>query len=98
MAKPPSAILHLRSSILVFIPYTRARSSTGHRMLPTSTDVTIAVKAKLPANADAVAAFVTQGATDAGVNVLTEPDHRPVRRLLAAKVVRGSAKEIAFDL
>src|SRR6476661_5320876 len=32
------------------------------RMLPTSTDLTISVKPKMPAGVDAVAAFVTQGA------------------------------------
>src|SRR5436190_20245962 len=70
-------------------------------MLPTSSDVTFQVKPKIPAaprGVDAVVAFVTQGARDAGVNVLAEQDKRAVARLLAAKVVRGKAKEIGFDL
>src|SRR5688500_10806980 len=67
-------------------------------MLPTSTDATINVKAKAPADADAVVAFLTQGAGDAGVNVLAAEEHRAVERLVAAGVVRGKAKEIAFDL
>jgi hypothetical protein len=52
-------------------------------MLPTSTDVTITVKPKLPADAEAVVAFITQGATDAGVNVIAREDHRAVERLIA---------------
>src|SRR4051812_13455630 len=67
-------------------------------MLPTSTDVTLAVRPKVPAGLDAVVAFVTQGATDAGVNVLAREDHDSIRRLLSAGVIRGKAKEIAFDL
>jgi leucyl aminopeptidase len=67
-------------------------------MLPTSTDVTIAVKPKPPADADAVVAFITQGAADAGVNVISKDDHRAIARLITAGVVRGKAKEIAFDL
>src|SRR5437762_3578515 len=67
-------------------------------MLPTSTDVTISVKPKISADVEAVVAFVTQGTTDAGVNVLPREDHDSIRRLLAAGVIRGKAKEIAFDL
>src|SRR5215207_2088441 len=64
-------------------------------MLPTSTDVTISVKPKPPADADASVAFITadaDGATD------SSEDSRAVKRLLDAGVVRGKAKEIAFDL
>ena len=67
-------------------------------MLPTNTDVTIAVKPKSAGGVEAVVAFVTQGATDAGVNVLAREDHDSIRRLLKAGVIQGKAKEIAFDL
>ena len=61
-------------------------------MLPTSTDVTITVKPKSPADADAEIGFITADATAAGEN------GRAVQRLLDAGVVRGKAKEMAFDL
>jgi len=61
-------------------------------MLPTSTDVTITVKPKAPADADAEVVFITADATTADAN------GRVIRRLLNAGVVRGKAKEIAFDL
>jgi leucyl aminopeptidase len=64
-------------------------------MLPTSTDVTITVRPKAPADVDATAAFIT---SDARVAEAESPDSRAVRRLLDAGVVRGKAKEIAFDL
>src|SRR5437667_7786907 len=67
-------------------------------MLPTSTDVTISLRPKVSANLGGVVACVTQGATDAGVNVLAEEDKRAIARLLSAGVIRGKAKEIAFDL
>jgi leucyl aminopeptidase len=67
-------------------------------MLPTSTDLTLTVKSKIPARLDAVVAFITEGAADAGVNVLAREDHRAIGRLLSAGVVRGRAREIAFDL
>src|SRR5690242_8917301 len=67
-------------------------------MLPTNTDVEIAVKSKVPSDADAVVAFITQDAKDAGVNVLADEEHRAIERLISAKVVRGKGKEIAFDL
>jgi leucyl aminopeptidase len=67
-------------------------------MLPTSTDVTIAVKPSVPVNADAVVAFVTQGATRMNAPQLSDADRRAVGRLLAAGVVSGKTKELAFDL
>src|SRR3954467_3485245 len=67
-------------------------------MLPTSTDVTLSIKPKIPNNVDAVATFVTQGAKEAISPPLSEEDRRAVARLLAAGVVRGKAKELAFDL
>ncbi|MEA2735423.1 MAG: leucyl aminopeptidase, partial [Humisphaera sp.] len=66
-------------------------------MLPTSTDVTIAVKPKSPVDADAVVAFITTDANAAPALDGAE-DSRALRRLRDAGVVRGKAKEIAFDL
>ena len=67
-------------------------------MLPTSTDVTISVRPKSSADAEAVVAFIMQGARDAGVNVISKDDHRAIARLIEAGVVRGKTKEIAFDI
>jgi leucyl aminopeptidase len=68
-------------------------------MLPTSTDVTVQLKSQPPADADAVVVFATQGAKWADVARGAEADvGRAVERLLAAGVVRGKAKELAFDL
>jgi hypothetical protein len=49
-------------------------------------------------NAEAVVAFVTEGSRDAGVKVISKEDHRAIARLIAAGVVRGKAKELAFDI
>src|SRR4051794_26593240 len=67
-------------------------------MLPTSTDVTLTTKSKVPPNVDAIAAFVTQGQKDAAAPLLSDEDRAAVARLLSAGVVRGKAKELAFDL
>jgi leucyl aminopeptidase len=67
-------------------------------MLPTSSGAAVKAANKLPANVDAVVAFVTAGAKDAGVNVLAREDRAAISRLLDVGVVRGKAKEIAFDL
>jgi leucyl aminopeptidase len=67
-------------------------------MLPTSTEVSIAVKAKASEQADAVVAFVTQDATSVDSASLSRPARRAAERLLAAGVIRGKAKELAFDL
>src|SRR4051812_6980702 len=67
-------------------------------MLPTSTNVTLSIKSKLPNNVGAVATFLTQGAKESASPLLTQEDRRAVARLLAAGVVRGKAKELAFDL
>ena len=67
-------------------------------MLPTSTDVTLSVKSRLPNNVGAVAAFVTQGSKEAASPLLSDDDRLAVGRLLTAGVVRGKTKELAFDL
>src|SRR5688500_15020627 len=67
-------------------------------MLPTSTDVSIDVKPKLPADAEAVVVFATEGSTAPAIGVLSNEQRAAAKRLFAAGVVRGRAKEIAFDL
>ena len=70
------------------------------QMLPTSTNVTVDVKAKPPAGSDAVAVFVVEGSKDAGESgaALAEGERRAVERLLSAGVSRGKAREVHFDL
>ncbi|MGB7156775.1 MAG: leucyl aminopeptidase [Tepidisphaeraceae bacterium] len=68
-------------------------------MIPTSTDVTVQLKAKPPADAEAVVVFATQDAKAADVGAGLDADlRRAVERLLKGGVVRGKAKELAFDL
>src|ERR671913_230389 len=69
---------------------------TRRDMLPTSTDVTITVKPKAPADLDATAAFITTEAAEPQLD--SADDARAVQRLRDAGVVRGKAKELAFDL
>ena len=69
-------------------------------MLPTSTDVTVQLKSQAPNDADAVVVFATQD-TKAVQQVaadLAPEAGRAVDRLIRAGVVRGKAKELAFDL
>jgi leucyl aminopeptidase len=67
-------------------------------MLPTSTDVSIDVKPTLPRDADAVVVFAADGTKPPTIAALSEHQRAAVDRLFAAGVVRGRAKEIAFDL
>jgi len=68
-------------------------------MIPTSTNVTLQLKPQPPASADATVVFVTQETKpDAAGDGLADADRRGVRRLLSAGVVRGKARELAFDL
>jgi leucyl aminopeptidase len=67
-------------------------------MLPTSTDVKISTKSKPPADVGAVAVFVTEKPTPPESPMLADADRAAIARLLKAQVVRGKAKELAFDL
>jgi leucyl aminopeptidase len=69
-------------------------------MLPTSTSVSLSVKTKVPANADAVVVFATDDRQLVGdaVMILSEKEMRIAMRLINANVVRGKVKEIDFDL
>jgi leucyl aminopeptidase len=68
-------------------------------MIPTSTDVSVKVSNSVPANADAVVVFATEGADEvlqaAG---LSRDESAAVKRLLAAGVARGKAREVVFDI
>ena len=68
-------------------------------MLPTSTDVAVQLKSQVPQDADAVVVFATQDAKPADVAAsLDASGRRAVERLITTGVVRGKAKELAFDL
>lgn len=67
-------------------------------MLPTSAGVSVAAQSKLPANVEAVIAFVTADAKSAASSLLSREQNASVARLFDAGVVRGKAKELAFDL
>jgi leucyl aminopeptidase len=68
-------------------------------MVPTSTDFSISVKGSAPANVEATIVFVEEGqAAGAGIPGLGDADRAALDRLLASGVVRGKAKEIAFDV
>jgi leucyl aminopeptidase len=66
-------------------------------MIPTSTDVTVSVVAKAPADAQAIVVFVTQEDSSAPKGLEAQVA-AAVNRLLKSGVVRGKAKEITFDV
>src|SRR5688572_24450602 len=69
-------------------------------MLPTNTNVTVEVQSRFPANPDALVVFLAEGGKIGGdaPQLLGEGQMRCIDRLLKAGVVRGKAKEVAFDL
>ncbi|MDB5300858.1 MAG: pepA, partial [Phycisphaerales bacterium] len=68
-------------------------------MVPTSTDFSISVKDAAPAAGDATVVFIEEGhAADSTVSGLADADQAALGRLLASGVVRGKAKEMAFDV
>ena len=69
-------------------------------MIPTNTDVTINVKARLAVGMEAIAVMVPEGAVDAGEAgaLLADDERRAVTRLLASGVSRGKSREVHFDL
>ena len=69
-------------------------------MIPTSTDVSIQVKDKSPAQADAVVVFATEGGRDdaAGLRSLARDEAAAVRRLFDSGTARGRASEVVFDV
>ncbi len=67
-------------------------------MLPTNTDVTIQTKNKPPGDLDAVVMFVVEGSKNIEAAMLSTEDRAAGDRLLKAGVVRGKARELAFDL
>jgi leucyl aminopeptidase len=69
-------------------------------MIPTSTSVTIQVKNKMPADAQAVVVFATDDGQLVGdaVMILGDVEMRTAMRLIHAGVVRGKHREIDFDL
>lgn len=67
-------------------------------MLPTSTDVTVRTKDRSPATADMVVIFVAEGARSLSREGLSDDEFRGGSRLLAAGVVSGKTRELAFDL
>ncbi|MDB5354358.1 MAG: pepA [Phycisphaerales bacterium] len=67
-------------------------------MVPTSTDFSISVKDAAPAT-DATVVFIEEGhAAGRAVPGLPDADQAALDRLLASGVVRGKAKDIAFDI
>ncbi len=69
-------------------------------MIPTSTQVSVAVKSSPPAGGtDAIVVFAIQGAGEAsGASRLGSEDRKSVARILGGGAARGKAREIGFDL
>jgi leucyl aminopeptidase len=69
-------------------------------MIPTSTNVRIDVATRLPADLDAVIVFAAEGARISGdaPRLLPPSVLKVAQRLLEAEIVRGTPKEIDFDL
>ncbi len=67
-------------------------------MIPTSTDVSIALKNAIPSNIDAAIIFATEGAMGAGAEPLGEGAIAALSRLSAGGAARGKSKEVVFDV
>jgi leucyl aminopeptidase len=70
------------------------------KMIPTSTDVSVQLKDKSPANADAVVVFATEGGGGdaAQLDGLSRDESAAVKRLFESGVARGRAREVVFDV
>jgi leucyl aminopeptidase len=66
-------------------------------MIPTSTNVKIAIKGHIPADADAVAVLITEGAK-LDAPRMGERERSAAERLLDGGIARGKAREVARDL
>src|ERR1700722_12806676 len=69
-------------------------------MIPTSTNVRLDVSTTLPADLDAVVVFAAEGARISGDAPMVLPENilRIAARLLEEEIVRGTSKEVDFDL
>src|SRR5688572_15100703 len=69
-------------------------------MIPTSTEVSIQIKDKSPADTEAVVVFVTEGAGERAElpAALSAEEAAAVRRLFASGVARGKPREVVFDI
>jgi leucyl aminopeptidase len=69
-------------------------------MLPTSTNVSIAVKTKLPPDTEAVVVFAATGGKVSGdtTMVLGSAEFENAQRMIRLGVVKGKLKEVDFDL
>src|SRR5437762_593716 len=69
-------------------------------MLPTSTNVRIEVKTKVPAESQAIVVFAAEGGKVSGDTtlVLRSAEFESAQRMLKMQVVRGKAREVDFDL
>ena len=65
-------------------------------MIPTNTDVTLAIKETAAANAEAIMVFSAEGAV--GAETIGAGEHQALKRLAAAGAARGKAKEVVFDV
>jgi leucyl aminopeptidase len=68
-------------------------------MIPTSTDVSIQIKDRVAADAEAVVLFATEGgAPDAPAAGLSADEVAAVGRLFASGAARGKPREVVFDI
>src|SRR5271170_7639864 len=69
-------------------------------MIPTSTNVRLDVSTRLASDLDAVVVFAAEGARLSGDVPMVLPANvmRVATRLLEEEIVRGTAKEVDFDL
>jgi leucyl aminopeptidase len=69
-------------------------------MLPTSTNVSVETQSRLPRDADAIVVFISEGGRVCGdaPHLLDDVVMESVKRLIEARVMRGKAKEVVFDL
>ncbi len=69
-------------------------------MIPTSTNIGVEVKTKVPNDCDAVVAFLAEGGKISGdaPQLLGKGQIGAIERSIAAGVAHGKAREVAFDL
>src|SRR4051812_321946 len=67
-------------------------------MIPTSSAISLSIKNSVSRDVDAICVFLPEGAASVDSKMVGADERRAAERLLRAGVVRGKAKELAFDL
>src|SRR4051812_26219539 len=81
-------------------PFLLCQLSYTPAMIPTSTNVSVSVSTKLAPTTEAIVVFIAEGGVICGdaPHLLDDTALESVERLIKSRVMRGKAREVAFDL